>query len=1352
MDAPGSDLDTDGHGTHVAGIIAGSGAFSETVTNARGSIMPGTNGHFRGAAPLAKLYSVGFLGHDTNFFASDQPTDQYLQEAPALTNALISNNSWVNSGDKEFEYDLSAASYDAATRDALTAVTGPQPVLFVFAAGNKGNGNNSGTDGDSDSINSPGTAKNVITVGAMEQFRNITNKVTRLGGTTNDASPIWKDGTDSGTQVADYSARGNVGIQSEGAYGRFKPDVIAPGSFVISARSTTWDTNAYFNVTNNHANTYTFEVVTTNTLNYYGLSVPPNAIGVRISVSANSQSPTPFPKMPIYLSTVGVPDETDPLSYDFVRSNNVSIPPDSGGTITDLSGLLNSGFTFAIGTGTNISVSYNLTTQIITTNDLGDELEVLHALDDGLGAPPQYYRYETGTSMAAPAVSGVLALMQDFFTNTLRLTPSPALLKAMLINGARVSGSYTFAVTNTINYQGWGVPKLPNSIPSALTNTTPSATNTLPLFFVDQSPTNTVATGDRRTYLVSVPTIQARGQALRVTLAWTDPPGNPAAAVKLVNDLDLVVTNLATGEIFYGNNFSSAGNPPFSIGGTNTPTDVINNVENIYLSPTLSTNYSITVVGHSVNVNAVTLDQTNIVQDFALVVSSGDGGNTNGITFTAAAPSFASVINPTVDYVPNTNGILFDQIAGGNAPWLSTNMLSFGNNSGYATNATLHIGQTNQWHFYIVTNTFAVTNANFTNAAFVTFSANTMATPRLGTYSSLDLNSTRPEADVEMYVSDTPAITNLDLVAISNCVYRVGNNNISLGRGGTEFVAYSNSVANQIYYVGVKCEDQMAGRFAFVSLFSDKPFSSLNPDGSQTVNGQRVPVAIPDGNNLHAGVSYSFGLVLYPMQIRRVTVTNVISHQNFGDLVGAVTHDSQFSFLNNHDGFGPVTFTNLIYDDSGETSTNDVPAVRQTDAPGSLRNFNGKEASGLWVMNQIDDSQSQTGQVENFSLRIYPHKDLVGGGLTTNTVPPLSWLYDYVDVPVGYTNLLVVATNITAPPGTFPMQLYLDYERQPDFSNYLARVELTNGTPPGNSISYGPPLAPGRYWVGLYNPNIVAQSNVLGVTLNFNPSAISTLNFQATDPVPILDDAVTYASTFVNSTLPVQTFNVGLRVNHERISDLAFHLISPDGTRYLLMENRGNQTTNGAGITVVTTNIINVSTNGGATADTNYFNVGTTYGTFPITYNFYSAPDQMTVFYGTNTDPANLIYDTGMTNNPPLGPGPQNTAPNTIYVTFPPPTATVVSTYLTIVINEFGNTNSQTAWTYTAGGILTNYYYLNFTEDTNKTTTPIKFAPVPFVPALVTNVVITTNITFRARLLELILGEDGWLTLVMLTG
>ena len=63
--------------------------------------MPGTNGQFRGMAPLATLYSVAAsMAARSNFI-----TDQYLQEAPALTNALISNNSWNYDGDNAYDLD-----------------------------------------------------------------------------------------------------------------------------------------------------------------------------------------------------------------------------------------------------------------------------------------------------------------------------------------------------------------------------------------------------------------------------------------------------------------------------------------------------------------------------------------------------------------------------------------------------------------------------------------------------------------------------------------------------------------------------------------------------------------------------------------------------------------------------------------------------------------------------------------------------------------------------------------------------------------------------------------------------------------------------------------------------------------------------------------------------------------------------------------------------------------------------------------------------------------------------------------------------------------------------------------------
>ena len=202
-DFPVALTDTNGHGTHVAGIIAGSGLESITVTNAIGSVMPATNGQFRGMAPAARLFVEPLLFSSLENYL----TDFQLQESAARTNALISNNSWNFS---DSDYDIEAASYDAAVRDALPEVTGSQPVLFVFSAGNNGDGGDDGSGNSPGSILSPATAKNVITVGALEQSRGITNDVVVQGQT----NQPWANLTDSDNQVASFSSRGNVGVGS----------------------------------------------------------------------------------------------------------------------------------------------------------------------------------------------------------------------------------------------------------------------------------------------------------------------------------------------------------------------------------------------------------------------------------------------------------------------------------------------------------------------------------------------------------------------------------------------------------------------------------------------------------------------------------------------------------------------------------------------------------------------------------------------------------------------------------------------------------------------------------------------------------------------------------------------------------------------------------------------------------------------------------------------------------------------------------------------------------------------------------------------------------------------------------
>jgi subtilisin family serine protease len=146
--------DPDGHGTHVAGIIASSGLSSPTgpqLANV-GSV---DGADFRGKAPGAEILSLEIFGG-----FSDAQLQRIAAEENYVTrnrqSPLISNNSW---GYGTRNYNSSSASFDAAVRDALPGSIGSQSMAYVFSAGNAGGGNNNGQGGLPGSVVSPGTAK-----------------------------------------------------------------------------------------------------------------------------------------------------------------------------------------------------------------------------------------------------------------------------------------------------------------------------------------------------------------------------------------------------------------------------------------------------------------------------------------------------------------------------------------------------------------------------------------------------------------------------------------------------------------------------------------------------------------------------------------------------------------------------------------------------------------------------------------------------------------------------------------------------------------------------------------------------------------------------------------------------------------------------------------------------------------------------------------------------------------------------------------------------------------------------------------------------------------------------------------
>ncbi len=1174
-------LDPNGHGTHVAGIIASSGGESSTVTNAAGptGAYAGTNTQFRGKAPAAKIF-VQPVGMFTKPFTDGAtltwPSDSVLQQGAARTNAFISNNSWNYVGNDSQSYDLHAASYDAAVRDALPNVSGSQPLLLVFSAGNTGGGDDTGSFGNSDTVQSPATAKNVITVGAIKQPRYVTNEVWKCSppNSTNNCATNqpWLSMTDSSDQVAAFSSRGNVGINIEGEFGRFKPDVVAPGTFVISTKSAQWDTNAYYNPTGNIFFAYHDIPVTTNQFYYGKIFVPENAVQVTFVLVPNTNSPVPFPVLPIFINRSHYP--TNASDVDVVGTNNqVAIPPDS---VLSPVGIY---WYFAVGNFTTQAVvRCDLYTDIVVTNELGNYLQVLEGMNDSLG---QYYRYESGTSMAAAEASGTLALMQEFFESRLKLTNhSPALLKAMLINGARsVSGNYDFNVRASVNYQGWGLINLPASLPGTLTNLSTStnlSASTNSMIIIEQDPTNALATGQSHTRGISL-SAAARNQPLRFTLVWTDPPGDPIASVKLVNDLNLIVTNLDTSEVFLGNDIAAGSDFNVSWDTNTIPiVDTVNNVENVYLSPALtldgrlSTNYTVTVVGHRVNVNAVTANPDNVAQDYALVISSGNGQSENSLTLSNSPVVYET--KPLVTIIPNmfTNspgfagGFMLNQRVGADTPLLGTNSILLPT----AANGVITLGMTNQWHFYAITN-----DTPYTNAAFLTFLPLNLAVPREGVFQPNADLATRPQADIDLYVAPPRIPANYDLTNLASLAVRLASK--SLSRGGTEMIVFSNAIPG-VYYIGVKSEDHQAAEYALLGIFSQLPFGSTDEQGNQHLLGFPTPLAIPDGSPQFSQASLLMAISVAPIKLHRVIVTNVVAHELMTDLVSSLSHSGDFAILHNHTcvadpaAAGCETWTSYIYDDSDERNVGTSPFlfnphVQHTDGPGNLLTFANKDGIGQWLFTTVDNATNHIGTNMSLQLFLELQQDMASSGGVTAVIQGNACRADFVDVPPEAVGLTVALSVVSATP---PIQITLQV--CPGDGGDCKGILITNTLGGIVTIDQSdlPPLQPGTsYTVRTCNLSTTPVKVNLRARFSLSLNTINPIiSIQTTSSVPVLDDAVTDIHLTNNFHNIISSLDVGLLLSDPRASDLAITLISPNGTRVLLYEDRGALTTNGLGI------------------------------------------------------------------------------------------------------------------------------------------------------------------------------------------
>jgi len=218
-----------------------------------------------------------------------------------------------------------------------------------------------------------------------------------------------------------------------------------------------------------------------------------------------------------------------------------------------------------------------------------------------------------GTSGATPSICGHFGLFFQMWSDGIfgnEVDPAGTVFdnrphmttaKATLINTA---SQYPFSGTAhdlTRVHQGWGVPDV-----RALYDLRDR------ISFVDES----VLLGNTETAQFNV-FVDPGTPALRVTMTYADPAGNPAASVHRVNDLTLHVV-APSGTEYWGNVGLLEGNWSVPGGSPNT----IDTVENVFVENPADGLWTVEVIASEINQDGH-VETPALDADFALVVSGG---------------------------------------------------------------------------------------------------------------------------------------------------------------------------------------------------------------------------------------------------------------------------------------------------------------------------------------------------------------------------------------------------------------------------------------------------------------------------------------------------------------------------------------------------------------------------------------------------------------------------------------------------------------------------------------------------------------------------------------------------------
>ncbi len=305
--------------------------------------------------------------------------------------------------------------------------------------------------------------------------------------------------------------------------------------------------------------------------------------------------------------------------------------------------------------------------------------------------PEDTYAGMNGTSMAAPVVSGCIALMLEQWRtnhNDPNYLPLPSTIKAVLIQTAKdLTSDHDPCCSAGPDYSsGYGLVDVKAAVD--LINADANDENII----IEDSilDTNDGDVNDNDVFEVNVPADQ---NELRITLVWDDYPGNPPVAVAWVNDLDLIVKE-PNGTQHYPWTLDPC-NP--AAPADQNEADRLNNVEQVVVDNPVSGIWTVEVKGYQINQTDDPNDEEDTLnQPYSLVTnelplvpqrpasgnfivknSSGDavawfdrsgslvlkGSITTGGTCTASSGSFIlkDSTSDTVGYIDNQGNLCIEE-------------------------------------------------------------------------------------------------------------------------------------------------------------------------------------------------------------------------------------------------------------------------------------------------------------------------------------------------------------------------------------------------------------------------------------------------------------------------------------------------------------------------------------------------------------------------------------------------------------------------------------------------------------------------------------------------------------------